>query len=142
MAFKLLKADLAERDRLIKLVDTTRDAANVAVREFNDFMISARGEVNKANNVVADYHKALVALSAWLSDIAVDRREDLDEKTDAFHDSDRGAAVTEWVDGLEEIDLDPSEVTPLALPDPAEEFDRLPAVTEIEEYAEEADNGD
>ena len=106
MPFKLTKQELIDRDQhhenLLNARATLEDAVTVANRD-----IAATLEI--LNKVVSDYNELANAAAGWCDDIARERSDEWEEKSERWQEGDKGTEAQEWHQayeqhGIEEVD--------------------------------------
>lgn len=107
MAFKLDKQEAKEWHQWVANIGTARDDLNAAVDEYNIAMEEVRAPLLDA---VAKYNQMISELVAWCEDIGSVYGGMYEEKGDKWKDSDKGQAVSEWVDQW--TTFNPSEADP------------------------------
>ena len=131
MAFKLSKGDLARREKLVKELGEALAEVTAAVEAFNTGIDTLRTDIEQA---VADYNEVVAEAKGFADDIASQAENEIDEKSDAWREGERGQAAEEWQGEWANLDLDEIEVD---IPDPID-FDEPDHGSALEEAPEEA----
>jgi hypothetical protein len=125
MAFKLSKAQLAERDALAADLRKKADALNIAIVAFNQAIEPASQAVGEA---LEGYNGILEKARTLASSITEPAQEQFDAKSEKWQESDKGIEVRSWIEqwemSLDDVDLE--------LPEPLTEIDANEQAEEIE----------
>lgn len=109
---KLTKDDLKERDRLADELDRVHSQLEAAVTEFNSKMDEIYQPLQKA---VEAYNEVREEVNDFASGIATDIQSYIDDRSEAWHDSDAAQVMddwkTVWDEEIDELEIDkPDEV--------------------------------
>jgi hypothetical protein len=111
MAFKLAKNEEAQFEKLKSDVSEAYGKVEETVNNYIEEEAKLREPID---DELALYNQALAELRSFVNDVASNRRDEFDEKSDAWKEGDSGSAADEWISTWENADLE--EVT-LTYPD-------------------------
>lgn len=132
MAFRLTTAEQRTRDEWVTKLQTAKSKVEEAIAKANNTISAAVAEVNVA---VAEYNGVLEDTENFLSDIGSRLREEYDNKSETWQDSERGQSASEFVDMWESLaleHLEDVEVEEIAVPDMEHPDDLESAAVEVE----------
>jgi len=115
-----IKMSVKVQDQLQASINLLRERAEVLVEKveaFNTALDTERAEVNEA---VVEYNKALEDAKSLIEELHSDMESEYDDKSERWQESENGELAREWIDELENIDLDTLseyESNPLLEPD-------------------------
>lgn len=115
--FKLTKAELAQRADLVAALSIASGVLTDAIDEFNASLAAAR---EKLESIVNDYNETLSKARDFAEDIAQSRRDEWNDKSERWQESEAGQNANAFVDEWEGIELDDIEIE---FPEPIEEPD-------------------
>lgn len=115
MAFKLTKAQIAERSTIVHRLEEQADRVRNAVIEANEVIEQAVATVNAE---IEAYNEALAEARQFTSIVAQQAQDEIAEKSERWQESRRGEAAISWASDWEDVDLSDVE---LASVDPVEE---------------------
>lgn len=95
MAFKLTKDESAQRDKILAELNETRDVLEAAISAYNSVVEEAKPPVEEA---LEKYNAVVERAQSFAVDIANQAETDIDEKSEAWQESERGEAAVEWKD--------------------------------------------
>ena len=100
---RLTKDQRATRDRLLTAAEKATETAQVAVEAYNHLLLDSLLPLFlRATDRLEEVNEAVEEFNAWREDLAEDLRANFDERSDAWRESERGAAVEDWIDILDE----------------------------------------
>lgn len=132
MAFKMTKADTANRKLIVDNLNKYKLKLEQAQDKYNQEVALLIDEVNSA---IDDYNEVLTEAQGWRDDLVSESRDAFENKSEKWQESDGGQSADSWINDLESIDLDEIDKV---------EFDELDIIgdighaDEIEEYPEDA----
>ncbi len=115
MAYRLSKTD---RARLQELQALLRDRRMDVTLRYKVFVAQIEGIVGELNAVVDRYNSAARQAQAFVTEHAEDWRDDYEEKSDRWKESDAGQAAEGFIEEWERVDLDDVNPVQVLLPDP------------------------
>lgn len=129
MAFKLTKAEDAQRTRLCEALEAAAEVVTFAIDEANAQIEAAQEKIAEA---IDAYNEILSEAAELAEGIAGRMDEEIGNKSEKWQDSDRGQAATEMKAQWEQIDLSPVDTIEIELVEAfeaghAEELGDLPA---------------
>lgn len=107
MAFKLSKSDLQRRDGYVSQLRELHDKLTDAIREYNAKLADLKAPVEAA---LAAYNEVVEEARGFVEDLASEHRGAFDDKSESWQNGDKGQAVSEWIDALENADIAEAEV--------------------------------
>lgn len=108
---KLSSADRKRRDGYAQRI---RDSAADLSASFDE-LISA---IEKFNGEIDQHNELLNEVRGWRDDLVSEIDQFMSEKSEKWLDGDRGQAVSEWKDEIENLDLD--DLEPIERPEQPE----------------------
>lgn len=132
MSFRLTRKELDRRAEIVELLNDLSANIVEAVSVFNAQLDALREPVTAA---VEAYNNALNDAREFAADMAVQADNDITDKSDRWHGSERGQAAIAWRDEWQNLSLDDLD---LALPE-AVEFDEPQHAGDLESAPESAD---
>ena len=141
MALKITKAERTALADIIKTIDSERDNANDARRALADRIAGVRDELeqllSEANQAIADYNGSLQEFTSWRDEVSQRLNDEVGEKSDKWHESDKASEVADWISTLESIEPEElEELDEIDLPDVSEEIEEGDFVTEVNDLAD------
>jgi len=130
MAFKLTKAQIADREQLVTSLREKGEALNAAIVTFNE-TVAGQGEA--LTTAIQTYNEQLEEARSFVGTIAEDMRGEFDEKSEKWQEGDKGQEVQAWVEAWEGVDLEDVEVE---IPEAIEEIDADEDAGALEELTE------
>lgn len=121
MAFKLTKDEQATIQTKLADVAEAGEAIDAAEKAYNDAL---EGLGDAVKTAVETYNTALGDLRTCIEEIAQEKRDEFDEKSEKYQEGENGQKVGRWVETLEEraTELDdieaPEGLDPLAIDRP------------------------
>lgn len=123
MAFKLTKTESKTRENLVAELEIAASALNSAVEAYNEAVKAAWEELAPA---IEAYNEKVGEAREFAEGIAERAQEEIDGKSDAWRDGDRGTAAQAWQEewaGVDLSDVEIDEPEELEAPDPAHRDD-------------------
>lgn len=108
MTFKLTKS---EDDQLVKLKSDVSKAFSeleIAVNLYNKNMSALQDDLESQ---LVLYNQALAELRSFAGEVASDRRNEYDEKSDGWREGDDGSSNDEWISTWENADLEEVQIS-------------------------------
>jgi hypothetical protein len=141
VALKITKAERTALAAIILAIDTQRDVMNAARQALAARISEVRDEldqlVSEANQATADYNGELEEFTGWRDVVAGRLNEEVGEKSDKWHESDKASEVADWISTLESIEPEEvEELDEIDLPDVSEEIEEGDFVTEVNDLAD------
>jgi hypothetical protein len=103
MAFKLAKGEETRLDDLKKEIGALYVDIEVAVNEYNEREKELREPIETAVNA---YNEKLALFRSFVEEVAAERRNEFEEKSETWQDGDNGQAADEWINNWENADLE------------------------------------
>ena len=128
MAFKLNKAQIAERDVHVAKLAELKGKLEEALEAYNTEVSKLFDPVEVA---IGAYNEALSEAAEWKENIVGDWQGEFDDKSERWQEGDNGQATQELINAWENLDLgeielnEPEELS-LDIDDHSEELDSLP----------------
>jgi hypothetical protein len=117
MAFKLSKAELEQRSKLIERLNEAHGKLEAAINGYNEQVAELREPVEQA---VSTYNEELAEAAAFAAQIAESRQGEYDDKSDKWQEGDKASAAADWISEWENFEADEIEIEwpdELELPD-------------------------
>ena len=131
MAFKLTKAEVAERNDIVRRLEERagrlRSAIDVANNLIEEAAVAVNAEIEAYNEILAEGRQ-------FASTVAQAAQGEISEKSEKWQEGRRGEVATAWASEWEDVDL--SEVDLVSL-DPIEEPDHAAILAELPNSADE-----
>jgi chromosome segregation ATPase len=126
---KLTKTELEQRDALVAKLRVARESLDTAVNEFNAKLDDMRNELTPHADA---YNELLEEARGFMEDIARERQEAFDERSESWQESDKGVEAAAWISewenaGLDELDIDYPVDIDIQAEDAAQTLEDLPA---------------
>lgn len=102
MAFKLLKTEQKEFNSKLAVLHAEINRLTEAKEDWTAQTSAATEAVREAEAKVAE---AIEAMRSFAEDVAVRGRDAIEEKSDAWRDSDRGSAAEDFVSAWESVEM-------------------------------------
>jgi vacuolar-type H+-ATPase subunit H len=103
MAFKLTKAQLTERDRVMDLLTDATEGIESAAETYNKVLAEAKAPFEAA---IVAYNDALSAIRELAEEIYGEADSEISDKSDKWQDSEKGQAAIAFKDHWEGLQLD------------------------------------
>jgi len=103
MAFKLNKT---EENELQKLKSEVNDAYAELEKTIDDYVEEEKELRSPIEVAAALYNEKLTNLRSFVEEVASDRRNEFDEKSDSWKEGDNASSAEEWISTWENVDLD------------------------------------
>lgn len=132
MTFALTKTELSQFTNLLTELTSARGKIDQVVTIYNQQTEALRPPVEEA---ITGYNSILAKVRDFTSGIAARGREELDNKSEKWLESDTGQSAEEWTESWETVELDdidfqwPDELT-IDLDDYLESLEDLPQAAE------------
>lgn len=132
MTFALTKTELSQFTNLLTELTSARGKIDQVVTIYNQQTEALRPPVEEA---ITGYNSILAKVRDFTSGIAARGREELDNKSEKWLESDTGQSAEEWTESWETVELDdidfqwPDELT-IDLDDYLENLEDLPQAAE------------
>lgn len=141
MALKITKAERTALAAIILAIDNERDSANAARRLLSERIEEVRDDLalllSEANQAIADYNGSLEEFTSWRDVVAGRLNEEVGEKSDKWHESDKASEVADWIQTLESIEPEEvEELDDIDLPEVGEEIGEGDFVSEVNDLAD------
>jgi len=107
MAFKLTKTEETRLEKLKTDLTDTYSGLEKAVSDYNEGEDELRAAID---NALALYNQNLAEFRSFVEEVATDRRNEYDEKSDGWREGDNGSTADEWISTWEGADLEDAEV--------------------------------
>ena len=118
MAFKLTKTEETQFEKLKTELTEKYGEVETAVKDYNEDTEKLKNAVETA---LAQYNESLGEFRTFVDGIGSGRRDEFDDKSDTWKESDTGSSADEWVSTWENADLEDVNIN---FPDQLElEFD-------------------
>lgn len=132
MTFALTKTELSQFTNLLTELTSARGKIDQVIMIYNQQVEALRPPVEEA---ITGYNSILAKVRDFTSGIAARGREELDNKSEKWLESDTGQSAEEWTESWETVELDdidfqwPDELT-IDLDDYLESLEDLPQAAE------------
>lgn len=103
MAFKLTRDEENELEKLKKKLSEDYTAIDAALSSYNEELIALQEHVQEQINF---YNNSLSDLRSFAENIAAERRNEYEDKSESWQDGDNGQAADEWISTWENADLE------------------------------------
>jgi hypothetical protein len=118
MAFKLNKDQDSKLDTFLQKLVGSYDNLKASVEEYNTGLKELQ---SKVEGEVSKYNEDLSNLKSFVDEVTTEKREEFDDKSEAWQEGENGQAAEEWISTWEGAEL--QEIT-LQFPDELEiDFD-------------------
>jgi len=137
MAFKLTRAEIAERNGIVKRLEERAERLRGAIETANNVIEQA---VEAVNAEIEAYNEVLEEGRQFSGTIAQEAQHEISQKSEKWQEGKRGEAATNWASEWEDVDLSAVE---LASVDPIEEpeMDHATALSDLPDSVEGRDSG-
>ena len=132
MSFKLSKVEVKELAAHVSAVTSARHNVEIEFRLFLKLLSTLPNQVNAA---IADYNRAAAAAEAFVHGIAEEHRDDYDDRSERWQESDRGQEALAFVEAWESVSINAIDDIVVLTPD-APEFDSADEIGALPEGAE------
>lgn len=141
MALKITKAERTALAATIANIDRARDQINDSRRALASYIEEVRDELDQlmseVSQTVADYNGELGEFTAWRDEVAQRLNDEVGERSDKWHESEKASEVADWINTLESIEPEElEEPDAIELPDFSEEIEEGDFVTEVSDLAD------
>ena len=132
MAFKLTKAQIAERDQFVERLQKLAGDVETAVTAANE---TVREALDGVNVHVRAYNEALDEARTFAEGVAEEFRSDYDDKSETWQEGERGQAANDFICEWENVNLDEADEADLPdvevanVSDAADALEQLPEET-------------
>lgn len=133
MAFKLSKAQIKERADLTAVLREAGEAYNRAAEVFNAAVEAAWDGLHVAQ---LNYNAAISDAQQFCADLAEDKRDEYDDKSERWQNGDTGQAASDWIDAWDVVEFEELDTEKPEPVDLIEDTSDLPG--RIEDLPEEA----
>jgi hypothetical protein len=99
----------------------------IAITDYNETMATVAPALRGA---LDSYNEAIEAARNFVNGIAEPAREEYDNKSEKWQESEKGVEAGRWISEWEEINLEDADID---LPEPLEEIDPLELAAEMED---------
>jgi hypothetical protein len=106
MKWSLTKQEVAQRDQLLERLNVADNELIAATDVYNAAIEAAWGALEKA---IESFNEAAQAAKAFAEDIARERREEYDGKSDRWREGDAASSIDSWITEWEQVELDDVE---------------------------------
>lgn len=106
MAFKLTKAETAQRDDLVANLEIAGGILHAAIAEYNEAIAAA---AEKANEAIAAYNEKLADAFNFREELVSRLMDEFDGRSEGWQAGDKGTAATEFMGAWDDVDLEPIE---------------------------------
>ena len=103
MAFKLNKGEEERLDQLKKAMDEKYAAIETILNDYNEQTNKLQEDIQEE---IGNYNNSLAELRSFAEDVAAERRNEYEEKSESWQDGDNGQAADEWISTWENADLE------------------------------------
>ena len=103
MAFKLTRDEENELEKLKKKLSEDYTAIDAALSSYNEELTALQEHVQEQINF---YNNSLSELRSFAENIAAERRNEYEDKSESWQDGDNGQAADEWISTWENADLE------------------------------------
>lgn len=107
MAFKMDKQDKKRRDEIVAKLREARAKLEDEIAVFNEDIETSKANVETS---VADYNELLEEARGLIQDISSQAESIMETRSEKWLDGDKGKAVSDWLEALQEPDLGDIEV--------------------------------
>jgi hypothetical protein len=134
LAFKLTKKQVAERNALAAGLRLKAARLAVAITDYNETLSTVAPAVRGA---IDAYNEAIEAARTFVNEIAEPAREEYDDKSPRWQESEKGTEADRWINEWEAISLEDSDIEPA---EPLDEIDPSELAGQMEDLPDGPEN--
>lgn len=108
MAFKLNKEQESRLNELRVSLSQAYDNVVSVVEDYNEVTSGPRISVEEE---LTEYNTKLAELKSFVDDIAAEKRDEFDDKSESWQEGDTGSTVDDWIATWENAELDEVKIS-------------------------------